>query len=85
MADPLDIWRDIQSIFTGVADTAHAIDAVGAALGAAGELISDKYMWRSLGWILIGVFTMFLGIIYWIRQPLEAAIGTVGGAALKAP
>jgi hypothetical protein len=68
VADPFDVWKDITGIFSGVADTAHAIDAVGAALSAFGALISDKFMWRSLGWILIGAIVMIAGILSWMKK-----------------
>ena len=68
MADPFDLWKDITSIFSGVADTAHALDAIGSSIAAFGAMISDIYMWRSLGWILIGAIVMIAGILSWMKK-----------------
>jgi len=64
----VSIWSDIGGIFSGVADTAHAIDAVGSGLDAFFEMITDKYMWRSLGWILIGAIALFSGLVLWMHK-----------------
>jgi uncharacterized membrane protein YedE/YeeE len=67
--DPVaGFFGDVLHIFTGVADTAHAIDTVGAALAGGFALITDKYMWRSLGWILIGAIAIFSGLVLWMHK-----------------
>jgi hypothetical protein len=47
-----------------------------------GEL-TDIRMWRSLGWIALGIGFLILGVIIWLRKPIESAVGTIArGAAL---
>jgi hypothetical protein len=35
--------------------------------------VSDYRMWRSLGWLLLGVALMILGFVVWNRKALAAA------------
>ena len=85
MPDPFKVWSDITGIFSGVADTAHAIAAVGDAFATFFSYVTDPYMWKSLGWLVLGFFILLGGIIFFIRHPIEEAVGTAVGAAVKAP
>jgi hypothetical protein len=42
--------------------------------------LTDWRIWASLGWILLGVALMFLGLLLWMRRPIESAIGTAAKA-----
>ncbi len=43
--------------------------------------IADGKLWRSVGWLLLGLLLMLLGVSWWLGP--SAAMGTPGGAALK--
>ena len=67
-----------------------AADALKSAGGAMGSLndavsfskavwlnISDYRMWRSLGWLLLGVLLMILGFVVWNRKAIGAVAAKV--------
>jgi hypothetical protein len=54
-------------------------------VAAIGDTILNPAMWRSLGWLILGLATILLGMILWAKKPIETGIGTIAGAALKAP
>ena len=54
------------------------------ALTAFYDKVTDGKMWRSLGWIILGVVLMFIGIMVLLRKPIEGAVGTVA-SAVKLP
>jgi hypothetical protein len=54
-------------------------------MAAAFSTILNPKMWRSLGWLLLGLGVMFFGVGLWLKKPIEGAVGTTLGAALKAP
>ncbi len=64
-----------------------AASAVGGASGLAQTLtaiwtnLRDYKMWRSIGWLLLGIVLMFLGVSWWLGP--SGAMGTPGAAALK--
>lgn len=60
-------------------------ERVAGVLAAIGEAVTDGKMWRSLGWLALGLALMGIGLMLWLHKPIENAIGTIGGAALKAP
>jgi hypothetical protein len=59
---------------------------VAAALKAFFSAVTDYKMWRSVAWIMLGLFLMVNGILLWLRIPQRAAgiASRVGGAAAKA-
>lgn len=78
-------WDVLQGI-TGQNPTGAAADAGASATsgGLFGSVtaffatITDGKMWRSFGWIILGVLIMAFGINLWLHNPLGRA---VGGAA----
>jgi hypothetical protein len=56
-------------------------DAVKTAVGE----VSDPAMWRSLGWLALGLALIALGLALWMRLPQKAAqvAASVAGAAAK--
>ena len=64
----MGFWQDVLGIPGGVMDTAHAIDEVGSALVGFFELITDKFMWRSLGWLVLGAALLITGIVLWTKK-----------------
>lgn len=63
------------------------IERVGAVLEAGYKAVTDWHFWVSLGWTLLGLFLMGIGIYLWIRtsgayKSVEAEItGAVGKVA----
>lgn len=43
--------------------------------------LSDVRMWRSVGWLLLGVAFIVLGLLIWFRKPLEQAASVAAKAA----
>ena len=44
--------------------------------------LTDIRMWRSLGWIALGILVFVIGLVIWLRKPIESAVGTVAKAAV---
>lgn len=73
------VLQQLGGPFADVADAAHALAGIGAFLTDAWGMLSDGKMWRSLGWLLLGILLMLTGIGLWIgpaaarRSPLGVA------------
>lgn len=94
----MSFWDDIVGIITQIgAGNAAGVSAPGGpatqAVGQAnpGQLdailaiwtdLRDGKMWRSLGWILLGIVVMLLGVGWWIGP--SAARGSPAGAVAAA-
>jgi hypothetical protein len=65
---------------TGLPDASGAISALGDSLSFSKAVwlnVSDYRMWRSLGWLVLGVALMILGFLVWNRKALEAVSAKV--------
>lgn len=61
---------------TGLPDTAGAISALGDTLSFSKAVwlnVSDYRMWRSLGWLLLGIILMIIGFVVWNRKAIAGA------------
>lgn len=45
--------------------------------------LTDVRMWRSVGWLILGIAVMVMAIILWFRKPLEKVAGAVAKSAIK--
>ena len=54
--------------------------AIGGSFEAFFTAVTDGKMWRSLGWILLGLGLMYLGVFLWIG-PSAARLSPIGAAA----
>lgn len=45
----------------------HGIDNIGATLEAFYDDITDGKLWRSLGWIVLGILLIIAGLYLWVR------------------
>lgn len=60
------------------------IEGLARIIGDIGRALTDGKMWRSLGWLLLGILLMFIGIALWIgpsaarRSPLGIAREVLG-------
>jgi hypothetical protein len=66
----------------GVAEGASQLAAV---VDGFVKALTDGTMWRSLAWIFLGVMLIIFSLVLLARKSIEGAIGTVAGAAAKAP
>jgi hypothetical protein len=94
----MSIWDDIFGVVglaTGnpnaasAQDTADATTAATApfqdvshALTAAYDAITNFYMWRSLGWLLLGLVVMILGVALLLKGQIASQVGSIAGDAL---
>jgi hypothetical protein len=70
------------AVSQGAADASGSIDASVpgvAAFSAFFAYLTNVAMWRSLGWLLLGVAMMILGVALLLRKSVET---TIGAAAL---
>ena len=69
------------SLLTGLLGSgAGGLTDVGAGLIAFFETITDGALWRSLGWLLLGILTMAAGLSLWARAEGLAGIRSLAGA-----
>lgn len=60
---------------TGTPDLPGAMSALSDTLSFSKAVwlnVSDYRMWRSLGWLLLGLVLMVIGFLVWNRKALEA-------------
>lgn len=60
---------------TGAPDVTGAMSALSDTLSFSKAVwlnISDYRMWRSLGWLLLGILMMIIGFIVWNRKAIGA-------------
>ncbi len=53
------------------------LEAIARVMGDLGRAITDGKMWRSLGWIVLGLIVFGFGLVLWLRKPIESAVGQV--------
>jgi hypothetical protein len=79
-----DLGKDTAKAVPGVDSASDALASAGGAMSSLNDSISfakavwlnisDFRMWRSLGWLLLGVLLMILGFVVWNRKAIEAAV-----------
>ena len=68
---------DILKFFSQVTDVSGALSGIGGVFGGIFSAMTDVTMWRSLGWLFLGVLLMWWGILLWAKVPQKAAeLGT---------
>lgn len=70
---------------TGLPDASGAISALGDTLSFSKAVwlnVSDFRMWRSLGWLLLGIILMILGFVAWNRKAVVGAATATARAVL---
>lgn len=73
MLNWLNPFKDIISGLSGVEKVAGVMAAIWTDL-------TDVHMWASLGWLVLGALLLMLGLLMWLRKPVEGAAGTVAAA-----
>lgn len=46
-------------------------------IGDIGRALTDGKMWRSLGWVVLGIILILAGLALFLKKPIEQAIGQV--------
>jgi uncharacterized membrane protein YedE/YeeE len=59
----------------GVANAASGAGGIADALSAFFAAVTDVYMWRSLGWLALGIVLLFAGAALWLKK--EGALPSV--------
>lgn len=54
--------------FAGIADVAHALAGIGAFFTDAWKMITNWRMWASLGWVVLGILLIGIGIVMWVGK-----------------
>lgn len=65
---------------TGLPDASGAMSALSDTLSFSKAVwlnVSDYRMWRSLGWLLLGIILMILGFVVWNRKAIGAVASKV--------
>ena len=68
------------------ANPLSGLEGVASVIGSIGVGITDGKMWRSLGWLLLGIMLLLAGLFFLVHGPrvIEQGVGTTVGAAVKA-
>jgi UDP-N-acetylmuramyl pentapeptide phosphotransferase/UDP-N-acetylglucosamine-1-phosphate transferase len=74
------MWDQLVSAFQSLAGLTGT-EGVVAEIGTVWLTVTDYRMWRSLGWLLLGVVMMLIGFVIWNRHAIGAAASTVAAAA----
>jgi hypothetical protein len=64
----------------GLPDVTGAMSSLSDALSFSKAVwlnVSDYRMWRSLGWLILGILMMILGFVVWNRKAIGAAASKV--------
>jgi hypothetical protein len=67
-----------------VASTVTSGGGIFSSITAFFATVTDGKMWRSFGWILLGIMIMTFGLNLWLHNPIGKGAGKLGGAAATA-
>lgn len=56
------------------------VDKLAGTIGAVARALFDGKMWRSLGWLLLGLVFIWMGVLLLLRKPIEAGAATAAKA-----
>ena len=73
----MSIWSDFTSGLKSL--TTAPEEGVATAVGFF-KVLTDAAMWRSLGWLFLGLLIAGLGLLLLLRKPVEDAVGQVARA-----
>jgi len=58
------------------------VDRLAGVVAAGVGIVTDGKMWRSLGWIILGVVLIVLGLVWLFRREIGGAAATAAKAAV---
>lgn len=73
-------WDLVQKVIPGLS----GIDKFTAVFAAAFGTLTDGKMWRSLGWLILGLVLIVVAILWLMRGPLERKTTQAGEIAALA-
>lgn len=73
-------WDLVQKMIPGLS----GVDRFAAVFTATVGTLTDGKMWRSLGWLLLGLVLIIIGILWLMRGPLERKATQAGEIAALA-
>ena len=76
------MWDTLVTIFSGGLLSGGDATGLVKTISEVWLNVTDYRMWRSLGWLLLGMILIILGFVIWNRRAIGAAAGTIA-AALK--
>lgn len=74
------MWDSLANTFLSLVGSTGA-SGVMATISEVWLTATDYRMWRSLGWLLLGVLLIIIGFVIWNRHAIGAAAGTIAAAA----
>ena len=72
---------DFTTIFSSLWSAGQTLGDVASTLAAFFTSISDYRMWRSMGWLMLGVAMLTGGILLWNKDTVASLAGTAAKAA----
>lgn len=74
------MWDSLAGIFSSLVGSTGATGVM-AFIGEAWLNVTDYRMWRSLGWLLLGIVMILMGFVIWNRHAIGAAATTLAETA----
>lgn len=75
------MWDQIVSAIQGIVSLPNDAGKAAGILGEAWATLTDFRMWRSLGWLLLGIVLIIIGFVIWNRRAIGEAATTVAASA----
>lgn len=84
----MSLWTDIMDVIGAAGGNAYPAEtATGQAVASNSGLLgfftalTDGYMWRSLGWIILGVVLMILGVALLTKEHIPPQLAAAAALA----
>jgi hypothetical protein len=71
------MWDSVVSAFKDILGLPADVGKGAALFGVAWATVTDYRMWRSIGWLLLGIVVTILGLTIWNRRTIGAAVRAV--------
>lgn len=75
------MWDQIVNSIKGLFNLPGDLSKGTALAGEVWTTLTDFRMWRSLGWLLLGIILIIIGFVIWNRHAIGQAASTVAAAA----
>lgn len=74
------MWNDIINALKGIASVPSDVGKSFAEIGTIWATLTNYRMWRSLGWLFLGILVTVLGLVIWNRHAVGSAFKAAGKA-----
>ena len=68
------MWDSVVSTIKGILGLPGDVSKGAALFATAWTTVTDYRLWRSVGWLLLGILVTILGLMIWNRRTIGAAI-----------